>query len=473
MNKLSIDELATFCKKKGFIIKSGEIYGGFQGFFDYLFLGAELKRNLKDSWWNFHVRAREDIEGIDGAIITNPEVWKASGHVDSFSDVLITCKKCKKADKVDKNEIGKVKCPSCGGEIDWDNVKDIEQMFKTNVGLDSFGYLRPETAQLIFANFKSVFEGARMKLPCGIAQMGKSFRNEIAPRNFLFRCREFEQMEIEYFIKPGDKCPFEIPDVKILVLASEDNKGKLMTLVEAHKKKIIKKDWHAYWLGQALVWFESLGADLKNFRIRQHDKDELAHYSTDCWDLEYNFPFGWKELQGIADRGNYDLTQHEKFSKTKMAVLDEETKEKFIPEVVCEPSFGVERALLVFLYEAYSVNEKGNVVLKLNPKLAPVKAAIFPLMKKGKQAEIARGIFDDLKKKFNVNYDVSGSVGRRYARNDEIGTPFCITVDDDSISGGTVTIRDRDTTEQKRVKISELRNVLGDLIEGEKGFKDL
>lgn len=472
-NKLSIDEMAAFCKKKGFVVRSGEIYGGFQGFFDYLFLGAELKKNLKDSWWNFHVREREDVEGIDGAIITNPEVWRASGHVDSFSDVLIICKKCKKADKVDRNEIGKIKCPSCGGDIDWENVKDIEQMFKTNVGLDSYGYLRPETAQLIFANFKAVFEGARMKLPCGIAQMGKSFRNEIAPRNFLFRCREFEQMELEYFIKPGDKCPYEIPEVKVLVLASGDEKGKLMTLVEAHKKKIIKKDWHAYWLGQALVWFESLGANLDNFRLRQHDKGELAHYSTDCWDLEYNFPFGWKELQGIADRGNYDLTQHEKFSKTKMSIMDEESGEKFIPEVVCEPSFGVERAFLVFLYEAYSVNQKGNVVLKLNPKLAPIKAAIFPLMKKGKQAEIARKIFDDLKKKFNVTYDVSGSVGRRYARNDEIGTPFCITIDDESIEKGNVTVRDRDTTEQKLVKISELKGVLDELISGEKSFKDI
>ena len=472
-NKLSIDEMASFCKKKGFIVKSGEIYGGFQGFFDYLFLGAELKKNLKDSWWNFHVREREDIEGIDGAIITNPEVWKASGHVDSFSDVLITCKKCKKADKVDKNEIGKIKCPSCGGEIDWDNVKDIEQMLKTNVGLDSYGYLRPETAQLIFANFKTVFEGARMKLPCGIAQMGKAFRNEIAPRNFIFRCREFEQMEIEYFIKPGDKCLYEISDVKVMVLASGDDKGKKMSLFEAHKKKVIKKDWHAYWLGQALVWFESLGANLDNFRLRQHDPDELAHYSTDCWDLEYNFPFGWKELQGIADRGTYDLTQHEKFSKTKMGVLEEGEKERFIPEVVCEPSFGLERALLVFLYEAYSVNDKGNIVLKLNPKLAPIKAAIFPLMKKGKQVEVARKIVEDLKKKFNVNYDVSGSVGRRYARNDEMGTPFCITVDDISLGDGMVTIRDRDTMDQKRVKISELRQVLGDLIDGEKTFKDL
>jgi glycyl-tRNA synthetase len=476
MEKPTIDEMATFCKRKGFITRSGEIYGGFAGFWDFLFLGAELKKNLKDSWWNFHVREREDIEGIDGAIITHPETWKASGHVDSFSDVFVVCKKCKKPGKVDKNELGKVKC-ECGGEYDTKTAKDFELMFKTNVGEDGFGYLRPETAQLIFSNFKAVFEGARMKLPCGIAQIGKSFRNEIAPRNFLFRCREFEQMEIEYFIKPKQKCPYEIPNIEILVYSEEDQKTnkepKKMSLKEAHKKKIIKKDWHAYWLGQGLLWFQSLGANLDNFRIRQHYKEELSFYSSDTWDLEYNFPFGWKELQGIADRGNYDLSQHEKFSKTKMEVLDEETKERFIPEVVCEPSFGLERALLVFLYEAYSTNDKENIVLKLNPKLAPIKAAIFPLMKKGPQAEIAREIFETLKKKFKVEYDVSGSVGRRYARNDEIGTPFCITVDDESLEKKTVTIRDRNTKEQKKVKIEELKNILGDLIEGEIQFKEL
>ena len=469
--QLSIDEMATFCKKKGFITKSGEIYGGLSGFFDYLFLGSELKKNIKDSWWNFHVREREDIVGIDGAIITHPEIWKASGHLDNFSDVFVICKKCKKPGKVDKNELGKVNC-DCGGEYDVTSAKDFELMFKTNIGEDGIGYLRPETAQLIFANFKAVFEGARMKLPCGIAQIGKSFRNEISPRNFLFRCREFEQMEIEYFIKPKQKCPFEIPSVSVLVL-SNDGKEKIMSLQEAHKNKIIKKDWHAYWLGQGLLWFQSLGANLKNFRIRQHEEEELSHYSTDTWDLEYNFPFGWKELQGIADRGNYDLTQHENFSKTKMQVMDEETKEKFIPEVVCEPSFGLERSLLVFLYEAYSLGEKENVILKLNPKLAPLKAAIFPLMKKGPQAEIAKEIYKNLKRKFNVEYDVSGSVGRRYARNDEIGTPFCITVDDISLENKTVTIRNRDTTEQKRVKIEKLKEIIEKLIDEEIKFEEL
>ncbi|NCN87052.1 glycine--tRNA ligase [archaeon] len=469
---LSIDEMASFCKKKGFITKSGEIYGGFSGFFDYLFLGSELKKNIKDNWWNFFVQRREDTVGIDGAIITHPDVWKASGHVDSFSDVFVVCKKCKKPGKVDKSELGKINC-ECGGEYDITNAKDFELMFKTNVGEDGFAYLRPETAQLIFANFKSIVEGARLKTPFGIAQMGKAFRNEIAPRNFLFRCREFEQMEIEYFIKPNEDCPYEIPDVQVQVLAEGWNEMKIMKLKKAFEEGIIKKDWHAYWLGQSLSWFENLGANLENFRIVQHEKASLAHYATDCWDLEYNFPFGWKELQGIADRGDYDLSQHQKFSKENLTIFDEETKERFLPHVICEPSFGLERALLVFLYESYSVNDKGNVILKLNSKLAPVKAAVFPIIKREDYEKISEEIVKDLRKEWNVNYDKSGSVGRRYARNDEIGTPFCITIDEKTVEDNTVTLRERDTTEQKRIEIKNLKNILRQLFEGEISFKDL
>ncbi|MCA9487360.1 MAG: glycine--tRNA ligase [Nanoarchaeota archaeon] len=470
---LSIEEMANFCKKKGFITRSAEIYGGFAGFWDYLFLGVELKKNIESSWWNFFVRGREDIVGIDGSIITSPQVWKSSGHVDSFSDVFVKCKKCKKASKIDKAELGKLKCENCGGSFDEENAKDFELMFKTNVGEKDFAYLRPETAQLIFTNFKSVFEGARMKLPCGIAQIGKSFRNEIAPRNFLFRSREFEQMEIEYFVKPKQKCPYEIPEIEVLVLSSEDQKGKRMKISEAFKKKIIKKDWHAYWLSQSLLWFKNLGCNLDNFRIRQHEKSELAHYSTDCWDLEYNFPFGWKELQGIADRGDYDLLQHEKNSRKDLRIFDEETRDKFLPHVICEPSFGVERSLLVFLYEAYFVGEKGNVVLKFNPKISPVKAAIFPLVKGKDYEELSKEVFDKLKKEFNVSYDKSGSIGRRYARNDEIGTPFCITIDEESLKNKDVTIRDRDTTKQVRIKFSDLKNILRELVDGEINFEDL
>ena len=472
MKKLAIDEMATFCKSKGFVTRSGDIYGGFAGFWDYLPLGAELKNNIKESWKEFFVRKREDIEQIDGSIITHPKVWEASGHVENFIDYVVINKKTKEKFKVDLNEVKEYE-----GNSDYIVEGSFNPMFSTNVGpqvtKSSEAYLRPETAQLIFSNFKAVYEGSRMKLPCGIAQVGKSFRNEIAPRNFLFRCREFEQMEIEYFIKPGQKCPYEIADVEVLVLKEGESKGRKMKISEAYKKKIIKKDWHAYWLSQALLWFRDLGANMNNFRIRQHDEAELSHYSTDTWDLEYNFAFGWRELQGIADRGTYDLEQHSKYSKAKFQVLDENSKEKFIPEVICEPSFGLERALLVFLYEAYGENDKGNVVLKLSPRLSPVKAAIFPLIKKGEQADVARKIYEDLRKRLNVNYDVSGSVGRRYARNDEIGTPYCITVDDTTLEDNTVTIRDRDTAEQKRVKIQDLRIVLDRLIFGEKTFKDL
>jgi glycyl-tRNA synthetase len=472
MKKPTIDELAAFCKRKGFITKSGEIYGGISGFWDYLFLGSELKKNIKDWWWNFHVTQRADIQGIDGAIITHPEVWKASGHVDNFIDFIVTNKKTKEKFKIDPSEV-----PEYEKSKDYIVEGSFNPMFSTNVGPEptksSKAYLRPETAQLIFANFKAVFEGARMKLPAGIAQIGKSFRNEIAPRNFIFRCREFEQMEIEYFIKPNQKCPYEIPDIEVLILPSESKTPTKMSIKQAHKKKIIKKDWHAYWLAKELLWFKSLGANLENFRLRQHDKKELSHYSTDTWDLEYNFPFGYKELEGIADRGNYDLSQHEKFSKTKMQILDEETKERFIPHVICEPSLGVERALLVFLYEAYAQNKKGETILKLHPKLAPVKAAVFPLVKKPEFENIAEQIVKDLRKKYNVNYDKSGSVGRRYARNDEIGTPYCITIDDKTLEDNTVTIRNRDTTEQKRVKIEKLKTILEKLIEGEIEFEKL
>jgi glycyl-tRNA synthetase len=346
-------------------------------------------------------------------------------------------------------------------------------MFKTNVGEKDFAYLRPETAQLIFINFKAVFEGARMKLPCGIAQIGKSFRNEIAPRNFLFRSREFEQMELEYFIKPKQKCPYEIPEIEVKVLASGDSKEKEMSLRDAFRKKIIKKDWHAYWLGQSLLWFKNLNCDLDNFRIRQHNKDELAHYSSDCWDLEYKFPFGWKELQGIADRSDYDLSQHEKLSNKNLKVFDEDSKKKILPYVICEPSFGLERSLLVFLYESYFLNNKGDVILKINPKLSPIKAAIFPLVKREDFEKISLEIFKDLKKEFNVVHDKSGSVGRRYARNDEIGTPFCITIDEQTTKDNTVTIRNRDTTEQKRVLVKDLKNVLRKLVNGEILFRNL
>jgi glycyl-tRNA synthetase len=348
-------------------------------------------------------------------------------------------------------------------------------MFKTKVGLDGFAYLRPETAQLIFADFKSVVENARLKLPFGIAQVGKSFRNEIAPRDFLFRLREFEQMEIEYFVDPKEECPYEVGESEILVYSSDmqvNNKEHVkMKFKEALEKGIIKTKWHAYWLEQEFLWFINLGANPDKFRIRQHISDEKSHYALDTWDLEYNFPFGWKELQGMANRTDFDLKQHQQHSKTNMTVINNKG-EKILPHVVCEPSQGVERAFLVFLFDAYCFDKKrNNVVLRLHPKLSPIKAAIFPIVKQPEFEKLSREVFDLLKKYWNVLYDKSGSIGRRYARNDEIGTPYCITIDGDSVKNKDVTIRDRDTTKQIRVKVSDLKNILERLINHEIDFE--
>lgn len=473
--KLDIEELATFCKRKGFVYPSGEIYGGLGGFWDFGHLGVELKNNLKRSWWKFHVY-RDDIVGIDGSIITNPKVWEASGHVGSFVDVAVICKKCGYKTKLDKYEVKNVKCDKCKGE--YESKGEFNPMFKTQVGPikeDSVeAYLRPETAQLIFANFKLVSEASRMKFPFGIAQVGKSFRNEISPREFLFRSREFEQMEIEYFIEPGSKCLYmdEIKDIEILVydekMQEGDKEAKRMRIYDAWKKGIIKTDWHAYWIAKEFQWFISLGAKADKFRIRQHTKDEKSHYAIDTWDLEYNFPMGWRELQGFANRSDFDLKQHQEHSKEKMEVS--ENGKKFIPHVVCEPSLGVERAFLVFMFDAYSVDNNGNVVLRLHPKLAPIKVAVFPIIKDEIYIKIAEEIIKDLNE-FNVLYDKSGSIGRRYARNDEAGTPFCITVDEKSPKEKNVTIRNRDDKKQIRVKIKDLRDILRKLINIEIKFE--
>ncbi|MFA5061230.1 MAG: glycine--tRNA ligase [Candidatus Pacearchaeota archaeon] len=485
MKKITIDEMTNFCKRKGFVYPSGEIYGGLAGFWDFGPLGSEIKKNIKDSWWDYHVHQREDIVGIDGAIITNPAVWEASGHVGNFIDLAVVCKKCKTKSKVDKHELENAYCEKCGGGLEYKG--EFNPMFTTSVGPikeDSVNaYLRPETAQLIFSDFKLVQENARLKLPFGIAQIGKSFRNEIAPRNFLFRCREFEQMEIEYFINPKKtkECPFmnpQLEELEVYVYSSEmqekKKEPKKMKIKEALKKGLIVLSWHAYWLATELNWFFSLGANPENFRIRQHTKEEKSHYATDTWDIEYNFPFGWKELQGIADRGIFDLTQHEKHSKKDLKIMDEESGNKVLPMVVAEPSLGVERAFLVFLFDAYSNNDKGEIVLKLSPTLSPIKAAVLPLVKKDENlVNISREVYEELKKDSYVSYDDSGSIGRRYARNDEIGTPFCITIDGESIKNQDVTVRNRDNCEQKRIKINSLKEVLRDLISGQKKFGDL
>jgi glycyl-tRNA synthetase len=469
-DKITIEDMAGFCKKKGIVYPSGEIYGGLSGFWDFGSLGVELKNNLKNQWWKFHVQSREDIVGMDGSIITHPKVWKASGHVDGFTDVYVVCKKCKKPNKLDKSEVGKIKC-ECGS--DYDVKGDLNLMFKTQVGPVSGNdsYLRPETAQLMFADFKLVAENNRLKLPFGIAQIGKAFRNEISPRDFLFRCREFEQMEIEYFVHPDkiNECPFikEVLNHKIAIL-SEDLQKKnkeavKMSMKEALDKKVIKTQWHAYWLALEHKWFISLGANPDKFRIRQHTKEELSHYALDTWDLQYEFPFGWQELQGVANRTDFDLQQHIKVSKQDLSLFDEESKSKVVPHVVCEPSLGVERALLVFLFDAYEDDKKrGNIVLKLNPKLSPVKIGIFSLV--NKLNKDSRKVYDMLKDEFVCKFDTSGSVGRRYARADEEGIPYCITFDFDSLKDKSVTIRDRDSTKQVRVKIDEIKGILRELL---------
>jgi glycyl-tRNA synthetase len=488
--KISIDSMAAFCKKKGFVYPSAEIYGGLSGFFDFAHLGVELKNNIKKEWWKFHVKQRDDIIGIDGSIITNPKVWQASGHAANFEDLMLTCSKCKEkiradsfiednlkiaADGLKAAEINKLvkekslKCPKC--KSDFDEVQEFNLMFKTDVGpkqdSSSKAYLRPETAQLMFTNFRLVFDNARVKLPFGIAQIGKAFRNEISPRDFLFRCREFEQMEIEYFIHPSklNECPYidQVLDYELLVYSVEmqekNKKQEKMKIKDALKKKIIKTEWHAYWLATEHRWFVDLGASPDKFRIRQHLGKEKSHYALDTWDLEYEFPFGWKELQGIANRTDFDLKQHIKHSKKDLSIFDEVSKEKVVPHVVAEPSQGVERAFLVFLFDAYNDDkERGNIVLKLSPKLAPVQIGVFPLVNKLKKE--AKELYDKLKCDFDSVYDTSGSIGRRYARADEIGIPYCITFDYDSLKDKAVTVRDRDSTKQERIKIDELKDYL-------------
>ncbi|MEM4267682.1 MAG: glycine--tRNA ligase [Candidatus Woesearchaeota archaeon] len=493
MGTLDIDGMASFCKRKGFVYPNSEIYGGLAGFFDLGPFGVELNNNIKAEWWKTFVRQREDIVGIDGCIISHPSVWRASGHVECFEDMMLSCTKCKeriradhfieeklniptdgmKSDKINSlvKEKG-LKCPKCGGVFE--NVDDFNLMFKTNVGPveneNSVAYLRPETAQLIFTNFKLVAENARLKLPFGIAQIGKAFRNEISPRNFIFRCREFEQMEIEYFISPSElySCPFinDVEDFELYVYSEEmqmkNKEPELMSVSNALERKLIKTPWHGYWLAVCQRWFEGLGAKKGNFRVRQHLSAEKSHYALDTWDLEYRFPFGWKELLGIANRTDFDLMQHIKYSGKDLSLYDEVTKSRIVPHVVAEPSFGVGRAMLVFLFDAYEYDDKRqNIVLKLHPKLAPIKVAVFPLLSNKEELIVkAREVFNLLKQEYTSQFDISGSIGRRYARQDEIGTPFCVTIDFQTLNDDSVTIRDRDTTSQERVKISELKEYL-------------
>lgn len=477
--KISMEELAAFCKKKGFIFPSGEIYGGLAGFWDFGPLGVELLNNIKKEWWNYFVREKENITGIEASIISPPKTWEASGHTSNFNDVSIRCEKCKKFNKVDKSDLenNKVACVFCGGKLDKLTAKDLNLMFKTNVGPveeDSIlAYLRPETAQGMFLDFKLVQQTSRMQLPFGIAQIGRCFRNEIAPRDFLFRSREFHIGEFEFFINPEESGCILLEEkhrkLKFKFLSAESQTGGKNEIEEKTIEEILKEkrleEWHAYWLAEQILWMKSLG--LHEIKIREHMKDELSHYSSATFDIDYEYPFGSKEIAGIANRGQFDLTNHEKASKQSMAVYDEKYKNKIIPKVI-EPTFGIERIFLAVLSKAYHHDEKKDyTILKISPKLAPIKASIFPIVKQPEYEKMSERIYNELKKEFNVFYDNSGSIGRRYARNDEIGTPFCITIDEESLKKKDVTVRLRDNGEQFRVKEDRLLDCMKKVIDGE------
>ncbi len=429
-----MSRLVSLCKRRGFIYQSSEIYGGLNSCWDYGPLGSELKRNIKTFWWEAMTNRRDDVEGLDAAILMHPAVWKTSGHVDEFTDPLVDCKTCKSRFRGDELK-DKTKCPVCGNQTLTES-RQFNLMFKTFMGPveddTSIVYLRPETAQGIYVNFLNVKNSARQKIPFGIAQIGKAFRNEITPGNFIFRTREFEQMEMQYFIHP-----------------SEDEK------------------WFEYWKGERWQWYLELGIRKEKLRWHEHGPDELAHYAKKAFDIEYEFPFGWKELEGIHNRTDFDLSRHQDATGKDQRYIDERFKEKFIPYII-ETSAGCDRTLLTVLVDAYdedpSRGEK-STVLRFSPKISPIKAAIFPLVKKDGMPEIAVNIYKILKTQFKVFYDAGGSVGRRYARMDEAGCPYCITIDGQTKEDDTVTIRDRDSMEQTRHKIAELADFLQNAVE--------
>lgn len=492
---MSIEDFATFCKQKGFVFKSSEIYGGLSGFFDYGPLGAELVTNIRQNWWKQFVHDKDNMVGMEASIISHPRTWKASGHLESFKDMVLVCSKCKERlradhfieDKLNLNTEGmkasqinklleenSLKCPKCKGEFE--ELKDFNLLFETKVGAEtdsgSIAYLRGETAQGMFMDFKMIAETQRLKLPFGIAQIGRCFRNEIAPRDFLFRSREFHIAEFEFFIHPkDDKCD-SLDDehlnqeLRLLDAETQDKGGKELKKTTIGKMISEKRlgEWHGYWLAEQLMWYKQLGINMDKLKIREHTKNELSHYSSATFDIDYEFPFGSKEIAGNANRGQYDLTQHIKESGEKLELFDENSKEKVVPRVI-EPTFGVERAFLAVIVDAYNDDkERGNIVLKINPRLAPIKVGVFPLV--NKLDSEARKVFDDLRKCYTCQYDRSGSIGRRYARADEIGIPLCITVDFESLEDKKVTLRNRDTTEQIRVPIDELCNTIFKFLTG-------
>ena len=427
-----MDKILSLSKRRGFVFQSSEIYGGLGSTWDYGPLGVELKRHVREAWWRSVVLERDDMVGLDVAILMNPQVWVASGHVENFPNPLVECKACHLRFRTE--DLGSDRCPECGGEFT--DPRRFNLMFKTFMGPveDSAHevYLRPETAQGIFVNFPNVVTASRKKLPCGIAQIGKAFRNEITPGNFTFRTREFEQMEVEYFVKPGTS-----------------------------------SEWLDKWVQARLDWYVAYGIRPQNLRLRRHGPDELAHYANDCYDIEYRFPWGWAELEGIADRTDYDLRQHAEASGQDLTYYDEETQSHYFPYVV-EPSGGLDRAVLAFWLDSYDEESDGEtvrVVLRLHRNLAPVTVAALPLSRNEKLVPTAREVYAQLRRHFTVQYDDAQSIGRRYRRQDEIGTPYCVTVDFDTLEDRQVTIRDRDTMHQSRVPIAGLVEVLRDKLE--------
>ncbi|AZR00256.1 glycine--tRNA ligase [Trueperella pyogenes] len=455
-----LDQVISLAKRRGFVYLSGEIYGGTRSAWDYGPLGVELKENIKRQWWKRNVQGRGDVVGLDSSIILPRQVWHASGHVDTFSDPLVECLECHKRLREDelieqyaaKNALPEsevtmadVACPNCGNRGNWTEPRAFSGMLKTFLGPvdDEAGlhYLRPETAQGIFVNFANVMTSARMKPPFGIAQTGKSFRNEITPGNFIFRTREFEQMEIEFFVKPGED-----------------------------------EEWHQKWIDDRVAFYTDLGISLENLRLYEHPQEKLSHYSKRTVDIEYRFGFQnneFGELEGIANRTDFDLGAHSAESGKKLEYFDQQTGERYIPYVI-EPSAGLTRSLMAFLVEAYAEDEAPNtkggvdkrVLLKLDPRLAPVKAAVLPLSRKEELTGPAKELAAELRKFWNVDYDDAGAVGRRYRRQDEIGTPYCITVDFDSLEDKAATVRDRDTMEQVRMPLAEIKSFLAEKLVG-------
>ena len=434
---VDMEKIVSLSKRRGFIFQSSEIYGGLGSCWDYGPLGVELKRNVKEAWWKAMVQERDDMVGLDASILMHPQTWVASGHVQQFADPLVECKSCNLRFRADDLKDSKDnKCPSCGGQLT--DPRMFNLMFKTFMGPvegeAAVVYLRPETAQGIFVNFENVLNSSRKKIPFGIAQTGKAFRNEITTGNFIFRSREFEQMEVEFFVKPGTD-----------------------------------KDWFQYWLQERFNWYVKLGINREHLRLRQHGKDELAHYALDCYDIEYLFPMGWSELEGIANRGNFDLVQHAKYSGKDLSYFDEETQERITPYII-EPSAGVDRSVLAFLLDAYHeevVEKEKRVVLRLHPALAPIKVAVLPLSRNEKLLPLAKEVYGEVRRAFVTQYDDSQSIGRRYRRQDEVGTPFCVTIDFQSLDDRQVTIRDRDSLKQIRVPLEVLKATLAAKLAGE------